>query len=98
MKKYYVYVIECLNGSFYTGYTTNLERRYQEHLTGSLKCKYTRSFPPKRLAATWCVGVDLSIALKTERAIKKLTRAQKQTLINDPESLALLCFNNDKLV
>ena len=51
MTKHYVYILECNNGALYTGYTTDIERRYQEHVEGSPKCKYTRSFGVKRLAA-----------------------------------------------
>jgi len=35
---YYVYILECKNDRYYTGYTTDLERRYQEHVEGSPKC------------------------------------------------------------
>ena len=41
---YWVYILNCENGAFYTGYTTDLIRRYHEHLEGS--SKYTRSFKP----------------------------------------------------
>lgn len=82
-QRYYIYMIECRNGHFYTGYTTDLERRYQEHVRGTAKCKYTRSFPPKRLAASWEINADLSTALKLERAIKKLPRQQKLVLISN---------------
>ena len=83
MQKYYVYIIECMNGSYYTGYTTDIQRRYQEHLQGSKKCKYTRSFPPKELAAYWCIEDDLSCALAFERHIKKLSKSQKKIIIKD---------------
>ncbi len=86
-KTYFVYIIECSNGSLYTGYTTDVERRYQEHVDGSIKCKYTRSFPPKQLVAYWDVGHDLSQALKIEYRIKKLPKKKKIKLINDPESI-----------
>ncbi len=82
-----IYIIECSNGHYYTGYTTDIERRYREHCQGSTKCKYTRSFPPKRLAATWHFA-DHSLALKTECAIKRLNRQQKETLVNNPETLS----------
>lgn len=77
---YFVYILECNNGSYYTGYTTDIERRYQEHLKGSTKCKYTRSFPPKHIAASWRVD-SLSEALKLEKKIKTLTKAQKVDFI-----------------
>ncbi len=85
--KYYIYMIECSNGHYYTGYTTNVERRYREHLQGNAKCKYTRSFPPKLLVASWCVGGDRSQALKIECEVKKLSKVQKQRLVNEPSRL-----------
>lgn len=59
-----------------------MERRYQEHLDGYAKCKYTRSFPPVRIAACWEIGGNLSDALKLERKIKALSREEKEKLIN----------------
>jgi len=83
LKSYFVYILECSNGAYYTGYTTDIERRYQEHLDGSFKCKYTRSFPPKRIAACWEIEGDLSTALKLEKRIKLLPRSDKDRLITD---------------
>lgn len=81
MKQYTVYILECTNGGYYTGYTTDLARRYKEHQQGNAKCKYTRSYPPIRIAASWVVGDNLSDALKMEAKIKRLTRQQKHALI-----------------
>lgn len=78
---YFIYILECSNNSFYTGYTTDIERRYQEHVQGSNKCKYTRSFPPKRLAAFWELDQPISDILKIEKKIKNLTKKQKIELI-----------------
>ena len=78
----WLYILECKNGSYYTGYTTDLERRWREHLSGSPKCKYTRSFPPKRIAASWQFEDDeLSTVLKLEHRIKKLSKKRKLELI-----------------
>lgn len=77
---HYVYIIECINGSYYAGYTIDIARRYQEHQAGSAKCKYTRAFPPKKLLAVW--GFDnKSDALRFELKIKKMTRSQKKELL-----------------
>ena len=84
---YFIYILECRNGNYYTGYTTNLVRRYQEHLAGSYKCKYTRSFPPLRIAASWEIPGNLAFTLKIENSIKKLPKAQKIKLISHPELL-----------
>lgn len=89
-KHYFIYILECNNGAYYTGYTTDIERRYQEHRAGSYKCKYTRSFPPKRIAACWQVFADLSQTLKIECHIKKANRRQKQVWVSDPSKLESL--------
>ena len=90
--KYVVYILECSNGSFYTGYTIDMERRFQEHLDGSSKCKYTRSFPPIGIAACWYLEeVSLSLALKVEKNIKALPRKDKLKLIANPDTLSQIC-------
>ena len=75
-----VYSNECKNGSYYTGYTTDIKRRYQEHEKGTAKCRYTRSFPPKKLAAFWEFKT-LSDALVIEKQIKALSKSEKKKLI-----------------
>lgn len=84
---YYLYILECSNGAYYTGYTTDLKRRYAEHKAGSAKCKYTRSFPPKRLAASWELNVDVSTVLRLEAAVKQLSKSEKTALIEQPQIL-----------
>ena len=86
-KKYYIYILFCKNNTYYTGYTTDLERRYQEHVEGSCKCKYTRSFPPIAIAASWHINASLSNILKLEYQIKQLTKAEKSLLIRSPKML-----------
>lgn len=94
---HYVYVIECVNGAYYTGYTTDIARRYQEHLKGTIKCRYTRSFPPKNLLAVFEFD-NKSDALRKEAEIKKLNQSQKRTLIEScsiPPSLAHLVMEQN---
>lgn len=86
-KSYTLYVLECENGAFYTGYTTDMVRRYKEHQSGSPKCKYTRSFPPVRLCATWVFHCERSQIFSLERQLKALTHAQKAQLIEQPDQL-----------
>lgn len=86
---YWVYILKCDNGHYYTGYTTNLERRYQEHVEGSAKCKYTRSFKPVSLEKAWRVD-GKSQAMRIESAIKRLNKAAKEKLILHPETIAKL--------
>lgn len=84
---YFIYILECSNDSLYIGYTTDIKRRYQEHCQGSAKCKYTRSFPPKRIAACWQFDAQLGKVLSLERRLKALTKQQKQTIVMKPETL-----------
>lgn len=79
---YFVYILECKNNRFYTGYTTDLDARYEKHVNGTGRCKFTRSFPPIRIAASWQFATK-SEALKAEYAIKQLSRDQKQQCIRE---------------
>lgn|SRR3990167_4434393 len=85
---YWVYILLCQNNTYYTGYTTDLAKRYQSHLNGSGKCKYTRSFKPQRIAQCWQVIGTKSLAMKIERQIKRLSRLEKEKLIVRPSKLS----------
>lgn len=87
MKSYVIYIIECTNGSYYTGYTTDIERRYAEHIDGSIKCKYTRANPPKKLAASWEFEATLSDIFRIEKAIKKLSKQEKHALVKNQDMI-----------
>lgn len=89
---YYIYILLCENGAYYTGYTTNLTRRYQEHLKGTAKCKYTRSFKPVCMMQHWQFA-DKSTALKVEQLIKKMTKQQKQEIILFPEKVTTMLIS-----
>ena len=81
MNKWYVYIVECADGTLYTGVTTDVKRRILEHNFSFKSAKYTRSRRPVRLL--WSKEVeDRSTALKEEYRIKKLTRSKKFELIN----------------
>lgn len=84
---YYIYILECTNGAYYTGYTTDILRRYQEHMNGTSKCKYTRSFPPRNIAACWELPIELSNVLRIERLVKTLVRKDKLAIIMQPTLL-----------
>ena len=77
---YFVYLIECQDGTLYTGITTNVERRFKEHTLGKGGA-YTRSKKPKKLLYTE-THPNRSSALKRESEIKSWPRAKKLTLIN----------------
>lgn len=78
---FYVYMLRCKDNSIYTGYTTNIKRRYSEHL-GKYKrgAKYTHSRIPVSIAALWETD-SKSSAMKLEYFIKKLSKQQKEELI-----------------
>ena len=86
---YWVYMLLCENNTYYTGYTTDMARRYQEHLAGSAKCKYTRSFKPLRIAQSWQIG-DKSLAMQIEKYIKNLSKPKKVALVLAPQLLTEL--------
>ena len=86
--KYWVYILECNNGAYYTGYTTDLIRRYREHMNGTAKCKYTRSFRPLCIAQCWQILGNRATAMRIEKRIKKMDRKKKQQLIWNPSILA----------
>ncbi len=88
LKVYYVYIIECENGSYYTGITTDPVRRYRGHLDGSGRAKYTRAFRPVRLARCWALTCTRGDALRVELRIKKKSRKDKELLIARPKNLA----------
>jgi putative endonuclease len=76
-----------VNGAFYTGFTTDIKRRYQEHLQG-VNCKYTKAFPPVKLLVCWQTqSSNQSKALKLEYAIKKAKKSTKNKLILKPYRL-----------
>lgn len=79
---YWVYILECSNNSYYTGYTNDLLRRYKEHSKGSTKSKYTRAFKPVKLLKSWRFK-DKSSALKFEHFVKSLSREKKEQLIKN---------------
>ncbi len=86
---YWLYILHCNNDTYYTGYTTDLLRRYREHQIGSAKCKYTRSFKPRSMVQCWPFD-DKSLVLRLECKIKALSRAHKEHLIAEPSQLIVL--------
>ena len=78
-KKHYVYILRCSDGTFYTGYTTDPERRVRVHNSGK-GAKYTRPRRPVELIYTEEYD-NKTEAQKREYAIKQLTRAEKEQLI-----------------
>jgi len=77
---FYVYILLCCDGSFYTGYTKDLAERTKQHENGK-GAKYTKSHRPQRIAYVEMLD-SRSAAMKREREIKKLSHQQKSNLAN----------------
>jgi putative endonuclease len=81
-----VYIIRCDDGSLYTGVTTDLERRFAEHLAGKRGARYFAGRQPEKVV--WREdGHDRSSALRREAAIKKLSRVDKLALVAQTETV-----------
>lgn len=78
-KTWFVYLLECADGSLYTGITVDVPARFAAHQTGQ-GARYTRSHKPLRLLASAPVGTR-SQALKAELAIKRLPKAHKLSAV-----------------
>jgi putative endonuclease len=79
MKPWYLYIVLCNDSSLYTGITTNIQRRINEHNTGR-GAKYTRGRGPVELVHLRQFS-NRSDASKVESAVKKLNRKQKLEII-----------------
>lgn len=79
-KKYYTYLILTVDNTLYCGYTDDPEKRFEKHKAG-LAAKYTRAHKPLKMVYVKEFNTK-SEALKEERRIKKLTRSQKEELVN----------------
>lgn len=78
-KSHFVYILKCVDGTLYTGYTTELLRRLNQHNNGK-GARYTRGRTPVKLVYVE-EGKDRSWGLKREEEIKRLTRSEKELLI-----------------
>lgn len=77
---YFVYIIKCSDNTLYTGITTDVKRRIQEHNSSDKGAKYTKLRRPVELLYTEN-SENRSSASKREYAIKKMSRLQKLKLI-----------------
>jgi len=78
--KFYVYMVQCQDGSYYTGYTNDLDKRIREHNNTKRRAKYLRGKVPVRLVYAKEYRYYKN-ALDAERNLKKLTGKQKEGLI-----------------
>jgi putative endonuclease len=77
---FYVYVILCTDGSFYTGYTKNIDARIKLHESGK-GARYTKMHKPQKVAYLELFDTRAK-AMHREKEIKKLTHQQKLELVN----------------
>lgn len=77
-RTWFVYLLECADGSIYTGITVDVAARYAAHASGK-GARYTRSHPPARLLASIAYA-DKSAALKAEYRIRRLSAREKRAL------------------
>ncbi len=76
-----MYIVECNNGAYYTGYTPDIKKRVELHNAGK-GAKYTRDRRPVKLV--WSREYKyFKYAFLEEKRIKKLTRAQKERIVKD---------------
>ena len=81
----YTYILRCADGTLYTGWTNDLDKRLKAHNAGT-GAKYTRSRLPVELVYFEC-HADKTDAQRREYAIKQLTRAQKLELIQGEKNV-----------
>lgn len=81
MKVYYVYILKCSDGTYYTGVTSNLYVRLEEHKKGIHSQSYTYKRRPIALVFH-AEFTNVEIAIEKEKQIKNWSRAKKEALIN----------------
>ena len=80
MKLSFVYILECSDGTYNTGITSNLEKRVFEHKIGTHQNSYTFSRRPLKLVF-YCEFTDINMAIEKEKQIKKWSKVKKEALI-----------------
>lgn len=90
---FYTYMLRCEDNSIYTGITTNVERRMNEHFSKNEKCaKYTKRHSAKKLECVW-QSETRKDASKLEYFIKTLKKDEKEMLIKSNTELNNLLGN-----
>ena len=90
----YTYILECEDHTYYTGWTNDLEKRFQAHLNGK-GAKYTKSHRPLRIAY-YEMHATKKEAMRREWRIKQMTKKEKVQLIKSPLTNVEL-FDKEKL-
>lgn len=97
MNTWFLYMIRCNDGSLYTGITTDVNRRFEEHQAYDGKgSKYLRGKAPLQLVLKKKIG-NRSLALKVETKLKKLTKSKKEMVVEGKirikEIIHEICLN-----
>jgi len=80
MRNFYVYILECADGTYYVGVTNNVGRRFIEHTSGKHENSFT--FRKRPLKLVYCREFNKPmVAIKYEKQIKGWTRSKKEALI-----------------
>lgn len=88
-RSFSVYIVRCSDGSLYTGIATDVSRRIAQHRSGRGGARYLRGRTPLELAAEWSVG-DRSLASRVEHYIKRMSKAEKESLLAEPADVTVL--------
>ena len=92
--KAYMYVLECRDGSYYTGYTTDVRRRLAVHNSGK-GAKYTRARLPVKLI--YAQGFSSKAeAMSAEALLKRKKRSQKEQFLSENQDRNLLILNENQ--
>ena len=91
---YFVYILKCADGTYYTGYTGDLLRRYKQHQSGSIPRSYTKARRPVELV--WAGEFETKEeARANEKKIKRYKTERKEVLIRDDEKQTAQIFENE---
>jgi predicted GIY-YIG superfamily endonuclease len=91
---YFVYILRCSDGTFYTGYTGNLTRRVKQHQSGAIPRSYTKSRRPVELV--WVAEVETKEEARAkEKKIKRWTPARKEILIQEDKNQTAQIVENE---
>jgi putative endonuclease len=80
MRVYYVYILKCADNTYYTGFTSDLENRIEQHQQGKYKDSYIFKRKPIELVF-YCEFSNVEMAIETEKQLKKWSRIKKEALI-----------------
>ena len=81
MEIYTVYILLCSDKTYYTGITSHLKKRLEQHISGYFKNSYTCSRRPVKLVY-YVEFTDVQLAIDSEKKIKKWSKAKKEALIH----------------